>query len=98
MGQQAPPKPQDGPACQLVTRREAAHVRVAERGGHVAHRLQLPLDVGLQAERGAVQEAALQRRREAAEDRGRGSGPLSHPHVALPGAAPQAPLTLYPTH
>ena len=61
---------------------------VAERGGHVAHGLQLPLDVGLQAEGWAVQEAALQGRREAVEDRGRGSGPLSQAHVVLPGAAP----------
>ena len=66
-------------------------MRVTECGGHVAHRLQLPADVGLQAERGAVQEAALQGRRQAAEGRGGGSGPLSHPPRGAPSCGPPGP-------
>lgn len=67
MGQQGAAQPQHSPACQLVTGRKAAHVGVPECGCHVAHGLQLPLDVGLQAEGGAVKETAFWGWWEAAE-------------------------------
>lgn len=54
VGQQGASQSQHGPACQLVTGREAAHVGVPEYGCQVTHRLQLPSDVGLQAEGGAA--------------------------------------------